>query len=76
MAYHKNATYRLERLVKLLQQANEALIGCGQYIAESDPNRQVVTEIIRMNHVVIQEENRALSRENAPSIITMPEPYV
>lgn len=73
MAYHKNATLRLERLVALLRQSQELLIGLGQYVPNSDPNRRVMEEVCKTNHVVIEEESRALQMETTPTEIWTPE---
>jgi len=56
---------RMERLVALLAQANEALIQMGSYIPNTDPNRVVLEEVIKTNHVVVQEESEALRRDEA-----------
>lgn len=51
---------RLERLVAMLKQSNDLLCGMGQYVAEKDPNRKVLEEVIASNAVVIDQELDAM----------------
>jgi hypothetical protein len=47
---------RIERLVALLNQSNDLLIGLGQYVGDKDSNRKVMEEVIASNRVVIDQE--------------------
>lgn len=73
MAYHKNATQRLERLLAMLQQSQELILGLGQYVPENDSNRQVMIAVCANNHAVIQQEEEALRAESVSSVIWTPE---
>lgn len=48
---------RVDRLVAMLKQSNELLIGMGQYVVDTDPNRAVLTHVIQCNAVVLEQEH-------------------
>ena len=59
---------RIERLVAMLNQSNDLIVGLGQYVKESDPNWAVMDEVIKSNRVVLDQELDALNLDDSKII--------